>query len=98
MEKLKGFPGGTVVKNPPANAGDARDTGSVLGEEIPWRRKSLPTPVFLSGKFHRQRSLAGYSPWGHKESDTIEHACMKQRESFCGITLLYRSHWSIVIQ
>ena len=37
--------------------------------KIPWRRKWLPTPVFLPGKFHRQRSLVGYSPWGHKESD-----------------------------
>ena len=31
-----------------------------------------PTPVFLPGEFHGQRSLAGYSPWGHKESDVIE--------------------------
>ena len=31
-----------------------------------------PTPVFLPGKFHRQRSLMGYSPWSHKESDTTE--------------------------
>ena len=36
---------------------------------IPWRRKWQPTPVFLPGKFHGQRSLAGYSPWGSKESD-----------------------------
>ena len=34
--------------------------------KIPWRRKWQPTPVFLPGIFHRQRSLAGYSPWGHK--------------------------------
>ena len=32
--------------------------------KIFWRREWLPTPVFLSGEFHRQRSLAGYSPWG----------------------------------
>ena len=38
-----------------------------------WRRKWQPTPVFLPGEFHGQRSLAGYSPWGHKESDTTEH-------------------------
>ena len=31
-----------------------------------WRRKWQPTPVFLPGEYHRQRSLAGYSPWGHK--------------------------------
>ena len=44
-----------------------------------WRKKWQPTPVFLSGKSYRQRSLAGYSPWGHKESDTTEqlstHTC-----------------------
>ena len=37
-----------------------------LGQEIPWRREWLPTPVFLPGKFHRQKSPAGYSPWGRK--------------------------------
>ena len=40
--------------------------------KIPWRRKWQPTPVFLPGKFHGQRSLVGYSPWGRKESDTTE--------------------------
>ena len=39
--------------------------------KIPWRRKWQPTPVFLSGKSHGQRSLAGYSPWV-TESDTTE--------------------------
>ena len=39
-----------------------------------WRRKWQPTPVFLPGKSHGQRSLAGCNPWGHKESDTTEHA------------------------
>ena len=67
------FPGGSVVKNPPAKAGEA---GSVLelGRllQIPWRRKWQPTPVLLPGKPHGQRSLVGYSPWGHKESDTTE--------------------------
>ena len=38
-----------------------------------WRRKWQPTPVFLPGKFHGQRSLAGYSPRTFRESDTIEH-------------------------
>ena len=41
--------------------------------EIPWSRKWQPTPVFLPGKFHGQRSLVGYSPWGRKESDMTEH-------------------------
>ena len=38
--------------------------------KIPWRRKWQPTPVFLLGKSHGQKSLVGYSPWGHKELDT----------------------------
>ena len=38
--------------------------------KFPWRRKWQPTPVFLPGEFHGHRSLAGYSPWGHKELDT----------------------------
>ena len=37
-----------------------------------WRRKWQPTAAFLPGKSHGQRSLAGYSPWGHKEMDTTE--------------------------
>ena len=41
--------------------------------KIPWRRKWQPTPVFLPGKSHGQRSLVGYSPWGDKESDMAEH-------------------------
>ena len=42
--------------------------------KILWRRKWQPTPVFLPGKSHGQRSLAGYCPWVCKESDTTEHA------------------------
>ena len=41
--------------------------------KLPWRRKWQPTPVFFAGKFHEQRSLVGYSPWGHKDLDTTEH-------------------------
>ena len=40
--------------------------------KISWRRKGQSTPVFLPGKFHENRSLVGYSPWGHKELDTTE--------------------------
>ena len=43
-----------------------------LGWEDPWRRKWQPILVFLPGESHGQRSLVGYSPWGHKESDTTE--------------------------
>ena len=40
--------------------------------KIPWRREWPPTPVFFPGELHAQGSLAGYSPWSHKESDTTE--------------------------
>ena len=53
---------------PPASVGDTGFDPWV--RKIPWRRKWQPTPVFLPGKSQGQRSLAGYSPWGHKESDT----------------------------
>ena len=45
-------------------------------EKIPWRRKWQATPLFLLGKFHGQRSLVGYSPWGCKDSDPTKHAYM----------------------
>ena len=41
-------------------------------KEMPWRRKWQPTPVFFSEKSHGQRSLAGYSLWGHKQLGMTE--------------------------
>ena len=64
-----------MVKNLPANAGDAGDLGL-----SPWLGRSPgggngnPLQYFLPEESHGQRSLADYSPWGHKESDTSEHA------------------------
>ena len=67
---MLGFPGGAEVKNPPASA---KDVGSVPGlGRFPWNRKWQPTLVFLPGKFHGQRSLVGYSSWGHRESDVTQ--------------------------
>ena len=43
--------------------------------KIPWKREWLPTPVFLPGEFHGQRSLVGYSPWGHKEATNTLCLC-----------------------
>ena len=60
-----------AVKNPPANAGDIRDAGSIPGwGRSPGEGHGLPTPVFLPGESNGQRSLMGYSPYGCKESDT----------------------------
>ena len=64
----KGFPGASVVKNSSANAGD---TGSIPGlGKSPGEGAWQPTPVFLPGESHGQRSLVGFSLWGRKESDT----------------------------
>ena len=61
QERVEGLPGGSVIRDPPANAGDAFDPWSRT-RMIPWRRKWQPAPMFLPGKSHGQRSLAGYSP------------------------------------
>ena len=64
-----------VVKNPPAIRETRFDPW--VGK-IPWRRAWHPTPVFLSRESHGQRSLAAYSPWGHKESDMTEQLSTAQ--------------------
>ena len=64
----QGCPGGSVVKNLPGKCRKYRFDPWV--GKIPWRRKWQLTPIFLPGKSHGQRSLAGYSLWGHQESDT----------------------------
>ena len=62
-ESQHGFPGSSAVKNPPV----VQETWvPSLGQEDPLEMRMQPTPLFLPGKSHGQRSLAGYSPWGHK--------------------------------
>ena len=61
-------PSGSVVKNLPANSGNV--TFNPWVKKISWRRKWQPTPVFFPGESYGQRSLVGYSPWGHKELET----------------------------
>ena len=63
-----GFPGGSVVKNLPASLPARRLRCDPWVRKIPWRGKWQPTPIFLPGKSHGQRSLAGYSPWGCKRA------------------------------
>ena len=85
-----GFPGSSAGKESACNV---EDMGSRPGFDpwvgkIPWRRAWQPSPVFLHAEFHGQRSLVGYSPQGHKESDTTEvteHACMQ-----AGLSLRYK--------
>ena len=64
------LPGGSDGKESACSAGDP-GLWPGLGTP-PWRWKWQPTPVFLPGEFHGQRSLAGYSPWGCKDLDTTE--------------------------
>ena len=61
--------------------------------KIPWRRKWQPTPVFLPGEFHEQRSLEGYCPWGHKESDLTEQLTLSLFQGYTD-----GSNWQIVCQ
>ena len=70
---LRGLPYGPAGKDSTFNVGDTGDASSIpwVGK-VPWRRKWQPTPVCLPEKSCRQRSLAGYNPWGWKESDTTE--------------------------
>ena len=64
-----------MVKNLPAmqefDPACQREFNPWVGK-ISWRREWQPTPVFLPGKPHGQRSLGDYSPWGHKELDITE--------------------------
>ena len=66
----KGFLGGSGLRNLLSNAGDR---GS-----IPWKRKWQPPPVFLPGKYHGQRSLAGCTLWGLRESDDLATECKRE--------------------
>ena len=63
---MEGFPGGTIVKNPPAMQETRVQS---LGWEDPRGKEIATHSSFSSGKSHGQRSLVGYSPWGSKELD-----------------------------
>ena len=87
---IEGFSNGLVVKNPPVSAGDSgglpgsgRYPGEVWGTPLQYSFFffSFPTPVFLSGEIRGQRSLAGYNPWGHKESEMTEQLSMNSHNS-----------------
>ena len=61
------------VKNLPANVGDVRDTGSISGlRRSPGGGHGNPLQYSCLENLHGQRSLVGYSPWGHRESNMTE--------------------------
>ena len=74
--RVMGFPGGAVVKSPPANAGDVRYVDLIPGlGRFPGIGNGNPLLYFLPGKFHGQMSLECYSSiGGHKESGMTVHA------------------------
>ena len=80
-----------VVKNPPATEGDARDMGSTSGSgRLSRRGNGQPLQYSCLENPHGQRSLAGYSPWGHKESDAMEltHNHILRKLPFMGNVVL----------
>ena len=78
-------------KESTCNAGDTGYAGSIPGKEkwkiFPWKMKWQPTPVFLPEKPHGQRSLMGYSPVSHKESDTTERLSTQKRKLLLDVSL-----------
>ena len=66
--------------------------------KIPWRRKRHPTPVLFPGKSHRQRNLAGYSPWspkrvGHDLETKQQQGCSSSWGSSGSVQAALSSHW-----
>ena len=69
---IRASPGGSVIRNLPANTGYAGDAVRSMGWEDLLEEEMATLPVFLPRKSHGQRSLAAYGPWRHKEQDTTE--------------------------
>ena len=65
-----------MEKSLPASAGNKRDVFDSWIGKISWRRTWQPTPVFLAGESHEQKSLEGYSLWDCKELDTTEQPAL----------------------
>ena len=84
-----------MVKNLPARAGDTRRAG--YWEDSLEKEMAPHTPVFLLEKSHGQRSLVGYSPWGHKESDVAEHTLQGSFMSKHTLTILINYYFFIFV-
>ena len=87
--KTGSFPGGTSVKEPTCQCRRCKRCGfNPWAGKIPWRRAQQPTPVFLPGEFHGQRSLVGYSALGRKSQTPLKwlstYSCMSNRSCTLG--------------
>ena len=101
---LKGLPDSSVVKNAPAvqETQEMQETQvRSLSQKNPLKEEMATTPVFLPGKSHGQRSLACYSPWGHKELDMTEHSSAASHtlniceKHFAVLTLLFIQYYAV---
>ena len=70
MQSFEMFPGSLVGKDSTCNA---RPESDPWVRKIPWRRRWQPTPVFLPTECNGQKSLAGNSPWSHKELEGLSN-------------------------
>ena len=77
----KGFPGGASGKESPCQCRrPKRCRFNPWVRKIPWRGKQQPTPVFLPGESHGQRSLVDYGPWGHERVGYRYNLVIKQQQ------------------
>ena len=73
LNVIKDFPGSSAGEESTCQRRRRKKCGfDPCVRKMSWRREWLSTSVFLPGQSHGQKSLAGYIPWGHKESDTTE--------------------------
>ena len=82
LQSIKGIPRWLCGKES-ASAGEAGNTGSILGQKDPLEEEIATHASILSRKSYGQMSLAGYSLWGCKELDMTEYACMHAVKSSC---------------
>ena len=90
------FPGGSVVKNLPANVGDARDAGSIAWLEDLLEKEITTHSNILSWKSHVQRNLAGYSPHGCKRVKHDLATKQQQQQSIYYCNRFFIFYWKII--
>ena len=78
----RGFPGGPSSEESTCQCRRHNLCGFDPWAQISWKRIRQLTPVFLPEKFHGQRSLTGYGPWGHKELGMAEHTHFAYTDTF----------------
>ena len=92
---LTNFLDSSVGKESACNGGVSRDTGSILGSEDPLEEGMAAHSSILAGESRGQRSLARYSPWGCKESDTTERSATNQYTLF--LSHSHQMHYWILL-